>query len=71
MPQGTIKKLVSDRGFGFISGADQGDVFFHLSKLDGVSFEELQIGQAVEYEVDDDEGRGRGPRASSVRPAPA
>jgi len=41
MPQGTIKKIVADRGFGFISG-DSGDVFFHLSVLDeGVDFETL------------------------------
>ena len=32
MPQGTIKKLVADRGFGFISG-DRGDVFFHHSSV--------------------------------------
>jgi cold shock CspA family protein len=29
MPQGTIKKIVTDRGFGFISGGE-GDLFFHL-----------------------------------------
>ena len=33
MAQGTIKKLVTDRGFGFISG-DRGDVFFHFSSMD-------------------------------------
>ena len=35
MPQGTIKKLVKDRGFGFISmGSGQGDVFFHVSSVE-------------------------------------
>ena len=67
MPQGTIKKLVTDRGFGFISGeGGQGDIFFHLSSCEGVRFEELQIGQPVEYEVEEG-GGGKGPRASSVR----
>ncbi|GAB4159300.1 MAG: cold-shock protein [Planctomycetaceae bacterium] len=63
MPQGTIKKLVTDKGFGFIAG-DSGDLFFHLSALEDSEFESLQIGQTVEYE----EGEGpKGPRATSVR----
>lgn len=63
MPQGKIKKLVADRGFGFIEG-DNGDLFFHFSGVQGVTFEELNEGQLVEYEV----GQGpKGPRADSVR----
>ena len=62
MPQGTIKKL-TDKGFGFID-TGQGDLFFHLSSLDGTTYEELQEGQSVEYE----EGEGpKGPRAETVR----
>ena len=65
MPQGTIKKIVSEKGFGFIGG-DKGDVFFHHSAVEGGDFETLQIGQAVTYE----EGHGpKGPRAENVRPA--
>ncbi len=65
MPQGTIKKLVSDKGFGFIEG-ERGDIFFHHSALVGTSIEELREGQQVEY----DEGRGpKGPRAENVKPA--
>ena len=69
MPQGNIKKLVQDRGFGFISG-DRSDVFFHLSSVEGASFEELQEGQLVEYEIDEEEDprrRNQGPRAKSVK----
>lgn len=67
MPQGTIKKLVGDKGFGFIAG-DKGDLFFHLSALQDVQFEDLEIGQTVEYE----EGEGpKGPRATMVKPVPA
>lgn len=73
MPQGTIKKLVSEKGFGFISGADRGDVFFHHSVVADEGFDDLQIGQAVEYEIESDAGNknrtGKGPRAGSVRPA--
>lgn len=62
MPQGTIKKL-TDKGFGFIAG-EQGDIFFHLSSLEEVVFDELREGQTVEYS----EGQGpKGPRAEKVR----
>ncbi|OHB86097.1 MAG: cold-shock protein, partial [Planctomycetes bacterium RBG_16_64_12] len=49
MPQGTIKKLVTDRGFGFIAG-ERGDIFFHHSALQGESIETLSVGQTVEYD---------------------
>jgi CspA family cold shock protein len=65
MPQGTIKKLVSDRGFGFISG-DDGELFFHHSEVEDNGFERLSEGQSVEYTV----GEGRkGPCATAVRAA--
>jgi len=63
MPQGTVKKVIADKGFGFIEG-DRGDLFFHHSCLEGVTIETLQIGQSVTYEV----GSGpKGPRAENVR----
>jgi CspA family cold shock protein len=64
MPQGTIKKLVADRGFGFING-ENGDIFFHVSALQGgIAIEELNEGQSVSY----DEGNGpKGPRAENVQ----
>ena len=64
MSQGTIKKLVTEKGFGFIT-SDSGEVFFHHSAVVGTTMEELREGQAVEFE----EGRGpKGPRAENVRP---
>ena len=63
MAQGTIKKLITEKGFGFIAG-DSGELFFHHSALVDVTMEELQEGQGVEFE----EGRGpKGPRAENVR----
>ncbi|NQT17335.1 MAG: cold shock domain-containing protein [Planctomycetes bacterium] len=63
MPQGTIKKLVAGKGFGFIDG-ERGDIFFHSSAVEGTTFEALSEGQQVEYE----EGSGpKGPRAENVR----
>ena len=65
MSQGTIKKLVSDRGFGFIAG-DSGELFFHHSAVEGSPFETLREGQAVEFSI----GNGpKGPRATVVRAA--
>jgi CspA family cold shock protein len=63
MPEGTIKRL-TDKGFGFISTGGEKDLFFHSSGLDGVSFDQLQVGQRVSYT----EGRGeKGPRAENVK----
>jgi CspA family cold shock protein len=63
MAQGTIKKVISEKGFGFIQG-DRGELFFHHSALEGVSIEELREGQEVTFE----EGRGpKGPRAENVK----
>ena len=66
MAEGRIKKLVTDRGFGFIDTGGGKDLFFHMTAVEeGVSFEELEEGQQVEYE----KGQGpKGPRAESVRP---
>jgi CspA family cold shock protein len=62
MPQGKIKKLIVDKGFGFIDG-ETGELFFHRSVVQGTTFESLHEGQAVTYT----EGRGpKGPRAESV-----
>jgi len=63
MPEGTIKKLITDKGFGFIAG-EKGELFFHHSALIGTTIEALQEGQAVTFE----EGSGpKGPRAENVQ----
>ncbi len=63
MPQGTIKRLVSDRGFGFVEG-ERGDIFFHSSDVEGVSFDALREGQMLSYEI----GSGpKGARATGVK----
>jgi len=65
MAEGTIKKLISAKGFGFIGPEDgSADVFFHTSGLENASFEELQEGQAVEFELGDGP---KGPRAENIR----
>jgi CspA family cold shock protein len=64
MAEGTIKKLISDKGFGFIAG-DGEELFFHHSSVQGTPFEALHEGQKVTYTA----GQGpKGPRAESVTP---
>ena len=64
MPTGQIKRLVRDRGFGFIrpEGASE-DIFFHSSALQGGVFDQLNEGQAVEFEIVDGP---KGPQAGNV-----
>ena len=67
MSQGTIKRIVSDRGFGFISPDDGGDeVFFHHSVVQDATFETLSEEQTVEFES---ESGQKGPKATTVKPA--
>jgi CspA family cold shock protein len=61
---GTIKKLVSDRGFGFISDTDGREVFFHRNSLVDVEFGSLTASQKVEFEI---ENTPKGPSAVNVR----
>jgi CspA family cold shock protein len=62
---GTIKRIVSDKGFGFIAASDGQEYFFHRSACTGVAFESLREGQAVTFE----QGQGpKGPRAENVKP---
>jgi cold shock protein len=66
MPAGTITKLVTDRGFGFIAADEDGkEYFFHRSGVDGMqSFDTLTGGEKVTFEV---EPSPKGPRANRVR----
>jgi cold shock protein len=63
MSEGTIKKLTS-KGFGFIDTGDGRDLFFHMSNVEGTSYEQLQEGQRVSFHA----GHGpKGPRAENVQ----
>jgi len=67
MTTGTIKRLVKDRGFGFILGQDGTEIFFHRSALPGEGFDVLAEGQAVEFDV---ERGAKGTRAANMKVAP-
>jgi len=61
---GTVKRLVVDKGFGFVAASDGSEYFFHQSAC--ANFEALREGQPVTF----DAGQGpKGPRAENVRPA--
>jgi cold shock protein len=65
MTTGTIKKVVSDRGFGFITAADGKEYFFHRNELGSSSdFERLIGGERVEFEPGTSP---KGPQATNVR----
>ena len=67
MQSGTIKKLVSDRGFGFIAAEDGKEYFFHRNSLQAsLDFDRLNGGEKVDFEI---EASPKGPRAKSVRVA--
>jgi CspA family cold shock protein len=67
MTTGTIKKVVADRGFGFITADDAKEFFFHRGALDSsLNFDRLVGGEKVQFDVEDGP---KGPRASRVQAA--
>lgn len=65
MARGIITRLIESRGFGFIRPAGGGqDIFFHASRVQGVSFDQLSEGSQVEYETGE---TPRGIQATSIR----
>ena len=64
MPECTIKKLIREKGFGFITPDDGGkDLFVHHSEIRSSGNATLNDGQKVEFEV----GQGqKGPCATNV-----
>ena len=62
--EGKIKRLIRERGFGFITPEDGDDVFFHRSALAGEDFDALEEGTSVEFDL---ESGPKGPRAVNVR----
>jgi cold shock CspA family protein len=69
MARGTIRRLIKDRGYGFIQGKGGEDLFFHRSELQGVDYDSLGEGQEVEFEIQRrPDGRHRAVKASLAQP---
>jgi cold shock protein len=67
MATGKVKKVISDRGFGFITADDAKEYFFHRDGLDSsLNFDRLVGGENVEFQI---EQSPRGPRATRVKAA--
>ena len=49
-----IIKTLTDKGYGFISReGETKDLFFHSKNLNGVTFAELKVGDAVTFDVEE------------------
>ena len=67
MTTGTIKKVIADRGFGFIAAEDSKEYFFHRSGVDSpLDFDRLVGGERVQFEIETSQ---KGPRAKDVEAA--
>ena len=66
---GKIKRIVAERGFGFIASDDGKEYFFHRSAVEGLRFENLAEDDPVAFDVEKDAPKG--PRAKVVRPIEA
>ena len=63
MLKGTVKWFNDSKGFGFITGEDNEDVFVHFSAIKSEGFKSLSEGQEVSYEIESD---ARGNKAVNV-----
>jgi CspA family cold shock protein len=50
--KGKIKKIMRERGFGFITEEGGREIFFHRSALVGTDFDALQGGTSVEFDAE-------------------
>lgn len=63
MVKGTVTRWLDGKGYGFIKGEDEKDIFVHFSAIQGKT--SLREGETVEFEVTQGD---KGPRASNVKP---
>lgn len=64
MATGTVKFFNAEKGYGFISREEGGDIFVHYSNISGTGYRSLDEGQRVEFDVAP--GR-KGDEAQNVR----
>ena len=61
--EGKVKWFNASKGYGFITTADNKDVFVHFSAIQGEGYKALEDGQEVEFELIENE---KGPQAANV-----
>lgn len=64
MSKGTVKRIMRERGFGFLLAEDGREIFFHRSELQNVDFDELGEGDHLEFTVVKGE---KGPQATDIK----
>ena len=63
MMTGTVKWFNAEKGYGFITREDGGDVFAHFSQIESDGFKSLNEGERVSFNIT--EG-ARGEQASNI-----
>ncbi len=63
MIKGRVKWFDANKGFGFITRDDGGDVFVHYTAIQGEGYKKLEEGQKVQFEVEQSK---KGPQAINV-----
>jgi cold shock protein len=63
MKSGTVKWFNDAKGYGFLIGPEQRDIFVHFSAIEGRGFKSLVEGEEVEFE---EESGPRGMQAIRV-----
>lgn len=64
MSKGTVKRIMRERGFGFILAEDGREIFFHRSELQDVDFDKLEEGDHLEFTVTKGD---KGPQATDIK----
>ena len=64
MAKGEVKRIIRERGFGFISAEDGREIFFHRNELQNVDFDALMEGDQLEFDVTKGQ---KGPAATNVK----
>ncbi len=60
MVQGTVKWFNAAKGYGFIEQEAGEDIFVHFSAIQGDGFKTLNEGEAVEFEIsENDQGKSQ------------
>jgi ribosomal subunit interface protein len=63
--RGRIVRIFRDRGYGFVETETYQEVYFHANSVHGIPFEELEVGMAMDLEIEAGE---KGPQASRITP---
>jgi ribosomal subunit interface protein len=63
--RGRILRVFRDRGYGFVETETHQEVYFHANSVHGITFDALEVGMAMDLDIEAGE---RGPQASRITP---